>query len=81
MLNTCFIGLGKRGYNLLSKILLQNKDLNIIAVCDAYEDRIAKAIGCIKEHDGDTKGYIGYKDALNVPAFMLHLFHRLGNAY
>jgi len=67
MLNACVIGLGKRGYNLLSKILLQNKDLNIIAVCDAYEDRIAKAIGCIKEHGGDAKGYSDYKDALNTP--------------
>lgn len=67
MINACIIGLGKRSYNLISKILLNNADLNIIAVCDVYEDRIAKAIDCIREHGGDPKGYTDYKEALNAP--------------
>lgn len=67
MLNACVIGLGKRSYNLISKILLQNKELNIVAVCDVYEDRIANAISCIREHNGDPKGFTDYKEALNTP--------------
>ena len=66
MINACVIGLGKRSLNLISKILLKNKDLNIIAVCDVYEDRIAQAIDCIKEHGGSPKGFTNYKDAFNV---------------
>ena len=64
-ISACVIGLGKRNYNLISKILLQNKDLNIISVCDVYVDRITKAIKCIKKHGGDPKGFTDYKDALN----------------
>ena len=67
MLKACVIGLGKRSYNLISKILLNNKDLKIVAVCDVYEDRIANAIQCIREHDGDAKGFTDYKAALNTP--------------
>lgn len=66
MINACVIGLGKRSYNLISKILLHNKDLNIIAVCDVHEDRIADAITCIREHGGNPKGFTDYKEALNV---------------
>ncbi len=66
MINACVIGLGKRSYNLISKILLNNKDLNIIAVCDVHEDRIADAISCIREHGGDVKGFTDYKEALNI---------------
>lgn len=66
MINACVIGLGKRSYNLISKILLANNELNIIAVCDVYEDRIAKAIDCIKKHGNSPKGFTNYKDALNV---------------
>lgn len=65
MLNACIIGLGKRSFNLIGKILLKNKDLNITAVCDVYEDRIADAIACIREHGGEPKGYRDYKEALN----------------
>ena len=66
MLNACVIGLGKRSYHLISKILLNNKDLNIVAVCDVYEDRIQQAISCIREHGGDPKGFKDYKEALNM---------------
>ena len=65
MINACVIGLGKRGYNLISKILLNNKDLNIVAVCDVYADRIAQAVECIREHGGAPKGFTDYKEALN----------------
>lgn len=65
MINACVIGLGHRSYNLISKVLVKNKDLNIVAVCDIYEDRIAQAIACIKENGGDAKGFTDYKQALN----------------
>ena len=67
MLNVCVIGLGKRSYNLISKILLNNPDVNITAVCDIYEDRIQKALECIKVHGGNAKGFKNYNDALNTP--------------
>ena len=67
MLNACVIGLGKRSYNLISKVLLSNKDLNIVAVCDIYEDRIANAVSCIREHGGNAKGFTDYKIALDTP--------------
>lgn len=65
MINACVIGLGHRSYNLISKVLVKNKDLNIVAVCDVYEDRIAEAVACIKENGGDPKGFTDYKQALN----------------
>ena len=65
MINACVIGLGHRSYDLISKVLLNNPDLNIVAVCDVYEDRIARAQECIKAHGGDAKGFTDYKDALN----------------
>ena len=66
MINICVIGLGKRSYNLISKILLKNKDLNIIAICDIYDDRLKNAATCIKEHGGDPICFKDYKDALNI---------------
>lgn len=65
MINACVIGLGHRSYNLISKVLLGNPDLNIVAVCDVYEDRIARAQECIREHGGDAMGFTDYKEALN----------------
>lgn len=65
MINACVIGLGHRSYNLISKVLLNNPDLNIVAVCDVYEDRITQAQACIREHGGDAKGFTDYKEALN----------------
>ena len=67
MLNVCVIGLGKRSYNLISKILLSNKDVNITAVCDIYEDRIQKALECIRQHGGNAKAFTDYSNALNTP--------------
>ena len=65
MIHACVIGLGGRGYGLVKNVLLKNEDINIVAVCDLYEDRVARAQQKIKEMGGDAKGYADYKEALN----------------
>lgn len=64
MINACVVGLGKRGFDLLKCVLLKNKDLNIVAVCDVYEDRIEKALEQVKEAGQNAKGFTDYKEAL-----------------
>ena len=66
MINACVVGLGHRGYMLVQTVLVNNDDVNIVAVCDLYEDRVQKAQELIKEKKGnDAKGYSDYKEALN----------------
>ncbi len=64
MINACVVGLGCRGYNLLSAVLLKNKDLNIVAVCDLYEDRIQRGLEAVKAAGQSAKGFTDYKEAL-----------------
>ena len=49
MINACVIGLGNRGHSLVQNVLVNNDDINIVAVCDIYEDRIEKTQSLIKE--------------------------------
>lgn len=66
MINACVVGLGHRGYMLVECVLLNNDDVNVVAVCDLYEDRVQKTLELIKEKRGtDAKGYSDYKEALN----------------
>ena len=66
MINACVIGLGSRGFHLTRNVLLNNDDVNILAVCDLYEDRVQKVQELIKEKKGnDAKGYSDYKEAIN----------------
>ncbi len=51
------IGLGERGMGLLQAVLIpmckaENPDVQVLAVCDLYEDRAAEAARSIKEHLG-----------------------------
>ncbi len=64
MINGCVIGLGERGYWLLQNVLLKNTDLNIIAVCDLYEDRIEQALKSVADVGQSAKGFTDYKTAL-----------------
>ncbi len=64
MINGCVIGLGERGYFLLKNVLLKNTDLNIIAVCDLYEDRIEQALKSVADVGQSAKGFTDYKEAL-----------------
>ena len=66
MINACVVGLGHRGYSLTQNVLVNNDDINIVAVCDIYEDRVQKALELIKGKKGvDVKGYFDYKEAFN----------------
>lgn len=49
-----FIGLGGRGYGLLKDVLLEmhDEDVDITAVCDLYEDRIAAAAELVEKKTG-----------------------------
>ena len=34
MVNACVVGLSGRGYSLVNNVLVNNSDINIVAVCD-----------------------------------------------
>ena len=53
-------GLGSRGSNLIKDVLCNRNDIEIIAVCDVYPDRVEKNIAVIKEKTGVTAA--GYSD-------------------
>lgn len=53
-LNIAFVGLGNRGYYLLDQTVLPMKDINIVAVCDSYEDRVEKVAKLIEEKKGNV---------------------------
>ena len=65
MINACVVGLGHRGYPLIQNVLVNNEDINIVAVCDVYEDRIEQALELVKEKGGNPTGYTDYKKAVN----------------
>ena len=66
MIKSCVVGLGNRGFGLIRDVLLKNSDIEIVSVCDIYEDRIARTIEKIKESGGAPKGFTDFKDALSV---------------
>ena len=67
MINTCVVGLGCRGYSMLREVLLKIPDLNIVSVCDVYEDRVQQGLDTVKEAGQQARGFTDYKDALAVP--------------
>jgi len=48
-----FVGLGGRGIGCLELLLTMN-DVEVIAVCDSYEDRLAEGVKLIEEKKGNT---------------------------
>ncbi len=66
MIKSCVIGLGQRGQLLIQNVLLKNADISIVAVCDLYEDRVAAAVRQIREAGGDARGFLDWREALNV---------------
>ena len=65
MINACVVGLGGRGRSLTRNVLLNNADINIVAVCDLYEDRVQMTLDLVKEKGGEAKGYLDYKEAIS----------------
>lgn len=67
-INVGVIGLGGRGYYLLETIAAC-KEARIVALCDLYEDRLAKAEAAVKEAYRSTpKLYTDYKALIGDPA-------------
>ena len=64
MINTCVVGLGCRGYSMLCDVLLNMVDLNVLSVCDVYEDRVQQAV---EAAGGSAQGFTDYQQALSVP--------------
>ena len=61
-----FIGLGQRGKGLLN-VIKEMKDVEVVIVCDAYEDRVEEAKKFVKENFGNTpKGTTNYMDVLDM---------------
>lgn len=64
MIKGCVIGLGQRGFGLIRDVLLKNKDLEIVAVCDVYEDRVQRALETVEAAGQKAEGFTDYKKAL-----------------
>ena len=64
MINGCVIGLGQRGRCLLNDVLLKIKGLNIVAVCDLYEDRVEQGLKFVEDAGQTAKGFTDWKEAL-----------------
>lgn len=59
------IGLGQRGSG-LTRTLLNCEQAQVVAVCDAYEDRVSDIIKAIEEKSGKKPiGYSDFRDLLN----------------
>lgn len=51
--NVLFVGLGARGYGYL-ELLLSMEEVNVLAVCDLYEDRLKNAVKLVEDKKGNT---------------------------
>ena len=56
-----FVGLGGRGRGLMKSVLKRFDDVDVVAVCDEYEDRSAAAVEMIRQFRGTEAA--GYTDA------------------
>ena len=52
--NVAFIGQGGRGFGLMNMVLDTMPDVNVIGVCDLYEDRVERAKNAVIEKRGIT---------------------------
>ena len=62
------IGLGGRGYSLMTTVLLPRPEIQVLAVCDLYEDRRQKAADKVKEERGvEPLCTADYREVLAMP--------------
>lgn len=62
------IGLGARGSDLLERLILPMEDVDILAVCDLYEDRREAGAAAVRQaRGGDCAAFADYRDVLAVP--------------
>lgn len=74
VVRTGIIGLGQRGKGLLNTVLVCER-AKVVALCDAYEDRVEEAAETVREKKGfEPKKYADYKELLadeNVDAVII----------
>ena len=59
------IGYGKRGSSVTREILLRMKDVQVIAICDSYEDRVREGQADVEKKEGKpANGYVDYREML-----------------
>ena len=62
------IGLGGRGYGLMTSVMLPRPEIEVLAVCDLYEDRRQKAAETVKKERGnDPVCTADYREVLAMP--------------
>ncbi len=66
MIKGCVVGLGGRGKSVLKDVLLNLEGLEIVSVCDVYEDRMQEGEKIVSEAGGKAEGFLDYKKALSV---------------
>ncbi len=75
ILNVAFIGLGQRGKALLCDVVTPMNDINIIGLCDLYEDRVQECFGVVKEKKGNepfkTNNYKEILELENIDAVII----------
>ncbi len=54
MLKIGYIGLGGRGRGMLKTVLDSFKNVDVVGVCDLYEDRVQDGVNIVKEKRGVT---------------------------
>ena len=60
-----FVGMGRRGPGQMENVLKNFQEVDVVAVCDVYPDRVENAQRIVKEIRGtDCKGYTDYKELL-----------------
>ena len=63
------IGCGQRGSGMTQNILLGMSDVEVIGVCDYYEDRTEQAMNDVEKASGKRPfGSTNYQDILNMEA-------------
>jgi len=60
------VGLGGRGFG-LTKVVAAMEDVEIVAVCDVYEDRVRRTVDGVREIAGyEPRGLTNHHDLLNI---------------
>ncbi|MGI6594947.1 MAG: Gfo/Idh/MocA family protein [Christensenellales bacterium] len=64
-LKIAVVGLGARGVGLLKLVIYNQKDIEVVAVCDTYEDRVKdmQALAKLKLRK-EPRGYVDYKEII-----------------
>lgn len=67
-INIAIVGLGGRGYGLLKDVILGFDEVNILGVCDLYEDRAQRGYDAVREKKGNEPlKTLDYRDLLTIP--------------